>query len=163
MPGNRPTHIIVHCSDSTWGDARVIDGWHRERGWSGIGYHYVVLNGCRTYRQVKEGEPNPAEEGLIESGRPEEAEGSHCLGFNDHSIGICLIGVAAFTTKQLAAACDLVDRLRRRHGIPVERVLGHYETEHARGKTCPNLDMRGFRASLSDQRTSPRTPAAGVL
>ena len=39
--------IIIHCSDSEFGDAALIDKWHKERGWTGIGYHYVILNGCR--------------------------------------------------------------------------------------------------------------------
>lgn len=37
--------IIINCSDSDWGDAEVIDEWHRERGWDGIGYHYIICNG----------------------------------------------------------------------------------------------------------------------
>lgn len=37
--------IIVHCSATPEGrDVSVadIDRWHRERGFDGIGYHYVV-------------------------------------------------------------------------------------------------------------------------
>ena len=37
--------IILHCSDSEWGSASVIDQWHKERGWTEIGYHYVITNG----------------------------------------------------------------------------------------------------------------------
>jgi hypothetical protein len=37
--------IVIHQSDSAFGNAAVIDKWHRERGWSGIGYHWVILNG----------------------------------------------------------------------------------------------------------------------
>jgi len=28
--------IILHCSDSEWGDAAEIDKWHKARGWQGI-------------------------------------------------------------------------------------------------------------------------------
>jgi hypothetical protein len=31
--------IIIHCSDSEFGNVIQIDRWHRERGWKGIGYH----------------------------------------------------------------------------------------------------------------------------
>ena len=39
------TEIIVHCSATREGqdiDAATIDEWHKARGWSGIGYHYVI-------------------------------------------------------------------------------------------------------------------------
>lgn len=160
MRENRPTHIIVHCSDSTWGDARTIDGWHRERGFDGIGYHYCILNGNRTYRQVKDDAPRPEDDGRIEEGRRETDEGAHCLGYNDRSIGVCLVGVGAFTAKQLTVAAELIDKLRRRHGIPIANVLGHCETEHARGKSCPDLDMRAFRATLTDAKPAR---AGGII
>ena len=41
--------LVIHCSASTWGDARAVDSWHKARGWQGIGYHACVLNGKRTY------------------------------------------------------------------------------------------------------------------
>ena len=37
-------------------DAKIIDKWHKERGWSGIGYHYVIKR-----------------DGQIELGRPIDA------------------------------------------------------------------------------------------
>ena len=72
------TLIIVHCSATPAGkdySAEDIDRWHRQRGWSGIGYHYVVRL-----------------DGNIEKGRPEEKIGAHCQGHNRHSLGICYIG-----------------------------------------------------------------------
>ena len=39
--------IIVHCSATKAGQdftAADIDRWHRERGFNGIGYHYVILS-----------------------------------------------------------------------------------------------------------------------
>nr|WP_223225927.1 MULTISPECIES: hypothetical protein [Bacteroides] len=38
--------IIVHCSATKAGQdftAADIDRWHRERGFNGIGYHYVIF------------------------------------------------------------------------------------------------------------------------
>ena len=37
--------IIIHCSATKVGQdftAADIDRWHRERGFNGLGYHYVV-------------------------------------------------------------------------------------------------------------------------
>ena len=44
--------IIVHCSDSSWGDVPVINDWHRQRGFDApggvpCGYHFVIRNGFR--------------------------------------------------------------------------------------------------------------------
>ena len=66
--------IIVHCSATPEGrDVSVadIDRWHRERGFDGIGYHYVVYI-----------------DGSVHEGRPLNKVGAHCKGHNAHSIGI---------------------------------------------------------------------------
>ena len=44
----KPTAIVIHCSDSSYGTVDIIDHWHKMRGWSGIGYHYVIGNGYTT-------------------------------------------------------------------------------------------------------------------
>lgn len=73
---SKTNRIIIHHSDSKTGNASVIHGWHLGRGWSGIGYHFVILP-----------------EGTIQRGRPEWGIGAHSgPGGNGDSIGICLIG-----------------------------------------------------------------------
>lgn len=69
--------IIVHHVGELTRDvsAAEIDGWHKNNGWIMIGYEYI----CR-------------QDGTIERGRPKDALGSHCLGFNDHSVGVCVTG-----------------------------------------------------------------------
>ena len=48
--------IILHCSATPSGRAVSVDTirrWHKKRGWSDIGYHYVIqLNG-----DINEGRP----------------------------------------------------------------------------------------------------------
>lgn len=70
--------IIVHCS-GTRGDRDFtindIDRWHREIGWDGCGYHYVVHR-----------------DGSIHAGRAEDVVGAHAYGHNSNSIGVCYIG-----------------------------------------------------------------------
>ena len=141
----RPIHtIIIHCSDSEWGDAKVIDQWHRARGFDCIGYHFVILNGFRTHAQLQAGQPVAADVGLIEAGRPLSRIGAHCKGHNTGSIGICLIGKRTFAPAQLDALRTLVASLELSR--PVRRVAGHYELFP--GKTCPNLDMDQLRDFL---------------
>lgn len=140
------TNIIVHCSDSEYGNVNVIRQWHKQRGWKDIGYHFVILNG-----NVGGGLVLPALDGSIECGRPIDGDafiedneiGAHALGYNDRSIGICVIGIKKFTPSQLYSLESLLANLVRKFGLGVDDVLGHYETESgkAEGKTCPNMDM----------------------
>lgn len=133
--------LIVHCSDSEFGDAKTIDSWHRERGWSGIGYHYVILNGRRKSR----GKYRKEDDGLIETGRPLDTPGAHCRGHNKTSVGVCLIGGHHFTAKQLLEA---LPEIIREIGLAAQRIVvkGHYEYDS--GKTCPNIDMDLIRRLL---------------
>jgi N-acetylmuramoyl-L-alanine amidase len=100
--------IILHCSATQEGkdfNAKDIDRWHRERGWSGIGYHYVIKL-----------------DGTIEVGRDIIKIGSHCKGYNKDSIGICYIGGLdkegnpkdTRTIQQKASMSLLIERLRKR-------------------------------------------------
>jgi len=70
--------IVVHCSATPTAldiGATEIDEWHRDRGWSGIGYHGVIRRN-----------------GAFEPGRPLNQTGAHVKGHNYHSLGVCLIG-----------------------------------------------------------------------
>jgi N-acetylmuramoyl-L-alanine amidase len=89
--------IIIHCSDSDFGDVDLIDQWHKERGWDGVGYHYVITNGIIAHGN----EYDPKMDGEIQKGRELAVMGAHCRGHNYNSIGICLIGRHHFTGRQL--------------------------------------------------------------
>ena len=144
----KPQYIIIHCSDSEWGCSREINKWHLERGFSGIGYNFVLLNG----KPESGGRKITSLMGCIECGREVGAEGAHCLGYNKNSIGICLVGKGqeSFCTEQFDSLKMLVSELCTMHGIPAENVLGHNETESgkAEGKTCPNFPVEAIRVYL---------------
>ena len=105
-------NIFVHCSATPWGDVLTFDEWHRKRGWSGVGYHFVILNGHP--------HPNvdfwPFLDGVIQPGRPLDADpifenyeiGAHVAGRNHDSIGICLVGKNVFTPAQLQSLKTLL-------------------------------------------------------
>jgi len=67
--------VIHHSASSLSTTLEDIKKWHLERGFSDIGYHYVI-------------ESN----GLIRYGRPLPLRGAHTKGANFNSIGICLVG-----------------------------------------------------------------------
>ena len=122
--------IVIHCSASPQGrgdDAEVIHRWHRERGWSGIGYHWVIL-----------------EDGTRQAGRPEYWQGSHVRGRNADTVGVCLIGEATFQDAQMAALGDTVRELLTRY--PDATVYGHCDLDPA--KTCPNFNVGEFIQGL---------------
>ncbi len=71
-------YITIHVSATKEGvdiGRKEINTWHLNKGWSGIGYHYVVRI-----------------DGTLEVGRSESKIGAHVRGFNRNNIGICIIG-----------------------------------------------------------------------
>ncbi len=132
--------IILHCSDSEFGDADLIDQWHRERGWSGCGYHFVITNGVIQAHEKY----LPFNDGLVQVGRDINKTGAHCKGHNTGSIGICLIGRHGFTAKQLYEALpELLRMLMFDHEISLDQVHGHFE--FSRKKSCPNISKEIIR------------------
>lgn len=140
----KPTNIIIHCSatkDSgtvSWG---AIRDYHKNKGWSDIGYHFgVELVG---------------DEYEILAGRMADKQGAHCRagGMNNRSIGVCCVGDYDNENppEEMIKKCLVLTRyLMRTYGIKSDRVLGHRELEPA--KTCPGakFDMELFRAMLRE-------------
>lgn len=123
--------IIIHCSATPEGrevTTADIDRWHRERGFTQIGYHYVIYL-----------------DGSIHKGRPEHIAGAHCLGQNQTSIGICYIGGLdkngkpkdTRTMKQKLALLDLLTQLVVKY--PNATVHGHNEFA---SKDCPCFNVK---------------------
>jgi hypothetical protein len=159
--------IIVHCSDLPYGTAEGIRRYHIDQlGWADIGYHLVAENG----RASKSAPYVAAQDGALERGRDLDGDGdileetgAHALGYNEDSLGLCLIGrKGTFTTRQMRNVIGYIAGLCHRLRLPASAVLGHYETEHEqakperhpdprkRRKTCPDLDMVSFRRAVQD-------------
>ena len=116
--------VVLHCSDSAFGNAALIAKWHtlpvpHGRGWDAIGYHYVILNGF-----LAKSIYHYSFDGLLETGRPLDDDndiepneyGAHTFGHNN-AVGICLIGESGeFTSDQLAALKHLLKELKAQYG-----------------------------------------------
>jgi N-acetylmuramoyl-L-alanine amidase len=125
--------IIIHCSATPEGRNYTVEDirrWHRQQGWSDIGYHYVI------YR-----------DGTIHEGRNVDIAGAHCVNHNANSIGICYIGGCASNGKtpkdtrtltQRAALLNLLHELRILY--PDARIYGHHDFEPR--KACPSFDAK---------------------
>ncbi len=157
-----PEYIVVHTAAFSGKDCDrdMIDQWHKARNWSGIGYHFVILNDNHSQKA----------DGTVENGRPTNTAGAHALGLNSRSLGICCIGHGDkddFTAKQYESLYKLLQKLMAEFSIPVSKVIGHRElndlvqqdiisTRYRTSKSCPGhkIDMDFIRThlkSISDE------------
>lgn len=117
--------IILHCSDSdvkSHDNTATIRKWHvDERGFTDIGYHYIITK-----------------DGTIHECRPEKKAGAHAKGWNGKSLGICLTGKEMFSPDQIESLIILIKFLKKKYR-GVKKVLGHCEVS---SKTCPNFDYK---------------------
>lgn len=130
--------LIVHCSATPEGKDYSVDTirqWHLQRGFSDIGYHYVI------YR-----------DGSIHIGRDESIIGVHCTGHNTNSIGVCYIGGCASdgktpkdtrTTEQRQSLVKLLKELKTKY--PQASIHGHRDFS---SKACPSFDATKEYSSL---------------
>jgi len=157
--------IFVHCAatrpdwladQSAQAKLIEIDRWHRDRGFDGFGYHYLIDR-----------------DGKVVAGRPLAKIGAHVRGHNAKSVGICLVGGFGsdagdafsknFTPAQDMALRALIDTLQEE--FPGAKVRGHNEVAN---KACPGFnvqqwatgDTRKAVAAASAIRTTERTSPA---
>lgn len=123
--------IIIHCS-ATKPDqdfcADDIDTWHKAKGWSEIGYHFIIKL-----------------DGTLEWGRSINKVGAHAFGYNKRSIGICYIGGVDMdgnpsdtrTEDQKRALRTVINLLKK--DFPDARIMGHNEVSK---KACPSFNVK---------------------
>ena len=126
------TKIILHCSATREGQdvsVETIRKWHLNRGWSDVGYHYVIYL-----------------DGSIHEGRPVNRSGAHTKGYNSKSIGVCYIGGVekdgktpkdTRTPEQDTALTNLITALLEMY--PTATLHGHNEFAN---KACPSFDVQ---------------------
>lgn len=122
--------IIIHCTATPEGKDYTVDTirqWHRQRGFSDVGYHYIIHYN-----------------GQIDDGRDVNVAGAHCSGHNSHSIGIAYIGGMTAdnksakdtrTDEQRTAIKRLLRALRSIY--PKAKIHGHRDFA---AKACPSFD-----------------------
>ncbi len=126
--------IVVHCAatkpDMDVGAAEIRE-WHRARGFSDIGYHFVIRRG-----------------GRVEPGRQHHLTGAHAKGHNASSVAICLVGGidgdgkpdANFTDAQWVSLRKQVEDLLDIY--PDAGIVGHNDLTGA--KACPCFDVKAW-------------------
>lgn len=125
--------IVIHCSatpPSQDKSAADIDKMHRDKGWSRIGYNYVIRR-----------------DGRLEIGREEGAELAHAAGFNKGSIAICMVGgisehnvaEANFQPDQWITLRRMIDFFKLKY--PDAEIMGHRDLPGVI-KDCPSFDVK---------------------
>lgn len=123
--------IIIHCTATPEGrevTVKEIDAWHKQRGWKGVGYHYVIYL-----------------DGSIHPGRDINKVGAHCSSHNKNSIGICYVGGVdknmkpkdTRTPEQKEALICLLKKLKTKY--PNAGIFGHRDFAN---KACPCFDAK---------------------
>lgn len=169
MPDVKYLFVHTAAADIRNVDAEKIDEWHRARGWSGIGYHYVILDDRHDSKA----------DGTVEKGRDEARNGAHVLGMNRLSLGICCAGhgnVRDFTDKQKQALVQLLVQLANKYDVATENILGHREVnilvdreilgeEFRTSKSCPGskVDTDEIRGLVEVARAGADIAPAGML
>lgn len=131
-PDPLPWRVTLHHSDGRYTtslaqsmeEARFIQDFHQHgRGWSDVGYHYMV---------------DPL--GNILEGRPLGTLGAHTLSNNEGNVGIVLMGTYHApkndkpTAAQLAAVASIGRFLVKRFGIDPASLKGHRDYKQT---DCP--------------------------
>jgi N-acetylmuramoyl-L-alanine amidase len=125
------SRIILHCTATPEGrhvDVATINAWHVKRGWSGIGYHFVIYL-----------------DGSVHAGRDVSKVGAHVAGHNADTIGIVYVGGCDAKMKakdtmndaQKTAVVNLVKALRDQFGA----LTLHGHNEYA-AKACPSFNVK---------------------
>ena len=123
--------IILHCTATPEGrhvDVDTIRVWHKARGWSDVGYHFVIYI-----------------DGSVHSGRDVSKTGAHVAGHNATTIGVVYVGGTDAAGKakdtmnaaQETAFVNLVKHLRDQFGP----LTLHGHNEYA-AKACPSFKVK---------------------
>jgi N-acetylmuramoyl-L-alanine amidase-like protein len=147
---------VIHHSATPAGSLALIDKEHKEKGWDGCGYHFVIGNGTNS----GDGQVEPS------ARWPIQKWGAHAKTpdnkFNDYGIGICLVGnfdIDRPTAAQIQSLNKLVAYLMKTYHIPANRVLGHRETKPT---DCPgrNMSVVAVRRAVNQMLADAGEPVA---
>ena len=145
--------IIIHCTATrpdwwTGTSAQVktneVRNWHTSKGWSDIGYHYLIDR-----------------DGTVVTGRPLDRTGAHVKGHNTGTVGISLFGgfggsagdsfADNFTEDQERALLDLIAKLKADYPS-ITKISGH--NQYA-AKACPCFSVPAWLKKAQSPKMKP--------
>jgi N-acetyl-anhydromuramyl-L-alanine amidase AmpD len=115
-------YIVIHHSATGAGSVKAFHKYHKQQGYGGIAYHFVIGNG----NGMKDGEIKPTFRWQ------QQISGTHVSinswEYNVFGIGICLVGnleKAPPTTAQIKVLKELIAKLQKRYHIKTKNIIGH--------------------------------------
>lgn len=126
----RVQKLVIHHSASKNTTTKAdIEKWHKQRGFTQIGYHKVI-------------EGN----GDIVDGRPETTKGAHVKGANHSSLGVCVIGNFednSPTTAQINSLITVLTDWCNTHKLKAASIYGHFNVPGGSTETsCPGKNLK---------------------
>lgn len=112
--------IICHHAEASVCSIEDIDRWHKNNGWAGCGYHFLVRKDGSIYR-----------------GRPEDKLGAHTSNYNTGSLGVCFEGkynTEEMPEVQLKAGQELIKYLLNKYNLSKTNVYKHKDFNNT---DCP--------------------------
>jgi N-acetyl-anhydromuramyl-L-alanine amidase AmpD len=107
---NRTRKLVLHHAAAKKCTIFDVHRWHKEKGWSGVGYYFFVRK-----------------DGSVYEGRPITKVGAHAYNYNSDSIGICFEGnfeVEKMPEAQKEAGKELVSYVLKKYPT-ITSVVGH--------------------------------------
>ena len=144
--------IICHNADASICSIQDIDRWHKNNGWAGCGYHFLVRKDGSVYR-----------------GRPENKLGAHTSNYNTGSLGICFEGkynTEEMPESQLKTGQELIKYLLDKYNLSKANVYKHKDFNNT---DCPGHNfpwtniMSGIDRVTIDNVTVTETPANNTV
>ena len=129
-------YLIIHHTATDFGSSLSIDKMHQQRGWQGLGYHFVIDNGTLG-----------KEDGQIEVSPRwiKQQDGAHCSAahMNSKGIGVALVGNFSkeeVSKKQMESLIYLIDLLKEYYYVPTQNIIGHGQVSGA-ATECPGTNF----------------------
>ena len=129
--------LVVHHSASNRKTTtkKKIEQWHKDRGFSKIGYHKVI-----------EGT------GTIVNGRSESIQGAHAKGANAGSLGVCVTGNFEDETPhngQIDSIVKVLTQWCKDHSLDETKIYGHFNVPGCTTSTsCPGKNLKSKLSSI---------------
>lgn len=148
----RWSYIIIHHSASDIGCLRQIDQWHRDKGWDGCGYDFVIGNGTGSSDGRVEVSPRWLYQKVGAHTRLSVAfarkKGLPPNHYNENGIGIVMIGnydKVQPSPRQMQSLARLVRFLSDRCQIPESRIVTHGGVDQTH---CPGHNFSLYQLKL---------------
>jgi len=140
-PDRHVDRVFLHCTASSYDhhdDIEVVRQWHLGRGWSDVGYHYMIHR-----------------DGSMSEGRPLERTPAAQKGHNKGTIAIAMHGGQDakddFSTKQIVTLREFCEQIRAAYDGDIT-FHGHCEVVI---RDCPVYDYKAYLALDKDGHMPP--------